>query len=69
MLRFGLLDGPGTGNDEPIRNFGATLHVHDAARALLSALWLPSGAYNVCRDGERVSNDRLTQAAGWLPTR
>jgi nucleoside-diphosphate-sugar epimerase len=69
VLRFGLLDGPGTGNDEPIRDFGATLHVHDAARALLSALSLPSGTYNVCRDGERVSNDRFTQAAGWLPTR
>jgi nucleoside-diphosphate-sugar epimerase len=67
VLRFGLLDGPGTGNDEPIRDFGATLHVHDAARALLSALTLPSGTYNVCRDGERLSNDRFTQTAGWHP--
>ena len=48
-------------------DFGATLHVHDAARALLSALALPSGTYNVCRDGERVSSERFTRAAGWQP--
>jgi nucleoside-diphosphate-sugar epimerase len=56
VLRFGLLDGPGTGHDQPIRDFGATLHVQDAARALLAALTLPSGTYYICRDGERVSN-------------
>jgi nucleoside-diphosphate-sugar epimerase len=67
ILRFGLLDGPGTGHTEPIRTFGATLHVDDAARALLAALALPSGIYNVCRDGERVSNARFAQAAGWHP--
>src|SRR5262249_1371892 len=50
VLRFGLLDGPGTGNDRPRRDFGATLHVADAGRALLAALSLPSGIYNVCRD-------------------
>src|ERR671934_229603 len=26
VLRFGLLDGPGTGHDEPRDDFGATLH-------------------------------------------
>jgi nucleoside-diphosphate-sugar epimerase len=67
VLRFGLLDGPGTGNERPVPALGATLHVDDAARALLSALTLPSGIYNVCRDGERVSNDRFTRAAGWHP--
>jgi nucleoside-diphosphate-sugar epimerase len=67
VLRLGLLDGPGTGHDEPITTFGATLHVGDAARALLSALTVPSGIYNVCRDGERVSNRRFTEAAGWHP--
>ena len=67
VLRFGLLDGPGTGFNEPLRDFGATLHVSDAARALLSALSLPSGIYNVCRDGERVSTERFTRAAGWHP--
>jgi hypothetical protein len=46
---------------------GATLHVTDAARALLSALTLPSGICNVCRDGERVSNTRFTDAADWHP--
>jgi nucleoside-diphosphate-sugar epimerase len=69
VLRFGLLDGPGTGHPEPVPVLGATLHVGDAARALLSALTLPSGIYNVCRDGERVSNDRFTEAVGWHPAR
>ena len=67
VLRFGLLDGPGTGNAEPVRHLGASLHVSDAARALLTALSLPSGVYNVCRDGERVPNDRFVTAAGWRP--
>ena len=67
VLRFGLLDGPGTWYDQPMGDFGATLHVHDAARALLSALALPSGIYNVCRHGERVSSERFIRAAGWQP--
>jgi nucleoside-diphosphate-sugar epimerase len=67
VLRFGLLDGPGTWFDEPMRDFGATLHVSDAGRALLSGLSLPSGIYNVCRDGERVSNERFARMAGWRP--
>lgn len=69
VLRFGLLDGPGTWFDQPNRDFGATLHVSDAGRALLSALSLPSGIYNVCRDGERVSSERFIRAAGWRPQR
>jgi nucleoside-diphosphate-sugar epimerase len=67
VLRLGLLDGPGTWFDEPMGDFGATLHVSDAGRALLAALSLPSGTYNVCRDGERVSTERFTRAAGWHP--
>jgi nucleoside-diphosphate-sugar epimerase len=67
VLRFGLLDGPGTGHDQPVPALGATLHVADAARALLASLTLPSGIYNVCRNGERVSNRRFSQAAGWHP--
>jgi nucleoside-diphosphate-sugar epimerase len=67
VLRFGLLDGPGTWFTQPMGDFGATLRVSDAGRALLSALSLPSGIYNVCRDGERVSNERFTRAAGWHP--
>jgi nucleoside-diphosphate-sugar epimerase len=65
VLRFGFLDGPGTRYDQPMGDFGATLHVSDAGRALLSAVSLPSGIYNVCRDGERVSAERFTHAAGW----
>jgi nucleoside-diphosphate-sugar epimerase len=68
VLRLGLLDGPGTGHDEPLETYGATLHVHDAGRALLSALTLASGIYNVCRDGGRVSVDRFARAAGWRPS-
>jgi nucleoside-diphosphate-sugar epimerase len=67
VLRLGLLDGPGTGDYGPLADFGATLHVSDAGRALLSALSLPSGIYNVCRDGERVSAERFTRAVGWHP--
>jgi nucleoside-diphosphate-sugar epimerase len=67
VLRLGLLDGPGTWFDEPMDDFGATLHVNTAGRALLSALSLPSGIYNVCRDGERVSSERFAEAAGWHP--
>jgi nucleoside-diphosphate-sugar epimerase len=67
VLRLGLLDGPGTGHEEPVTALGASLHVHDAARALLSALALESGIYNVCREGERVSNRRFTDAVGWHP--
>jgi nucleoside-diphosphate-sugar epimerase len=69
VLRLGLLDGPGTWFDQPMGDFGATLHVADAGRALLSALSLPSGTYNVCRDGERVSSERFSRAAGWHPQR
>jgi hypothetical protein len=43
VLRLGLLDGPGTGDYGPLADFGATLHVSDAGRALFSALSLPSG--------------------------
>jgi nucleoside-diphosphate-sugar epimerase len=67
VLRFGLLDGPGTGNDRPYSLYGTTLHVADAATALLAALTLPSGVYNICRDGERVSNERFARATGWSP--
>jgi nucleoside-diphosphate-sugar epimerase len=67
VLRLGLLDGPGTGHEDPVRTLGATLHVADAANALLAALTLASGIYNVCRDGERVSNSRFKHAAGWSP--
>ena len=69
VLRLGLLDGPGTGNGQPNPALGATLHVADAGHAFLAALSIPSGIYNVCRDGERVSNRRFAAAAGWRPRR
>src|SRR5260370_225967 len=69
VLRLGLLDGPGTGKDHPNPSLGATLHAEDAGRALLAALAVPSGIYNVCRDGERVSNRRFAEATGWRAPR
>jgi nucleoside-diphosphate-sugar epimerase len=65
VLRIGLLDGPGTGNDAPLRPY-PTVDVRDAGDALVHALELPSGVYNVVRDGERVSNARH-RATGWAP--
>jgi nucleoside-diphosphate-sugar epimerase len=67
VLRFGLLDGPGTGQEMPDPRASATLHSEDAGRALLAALTAPSGVYNVVRDDERVSNARFKQATGWHP--
>jgi nucleoside-diphosphate-sugar epimerase len=69
VLRLGLLDGPGTGNERPNSRFGSTLHVADAGRALRAALALPSGIYNVCRDCEHVSNERFKRLSGWRPER
>jgi nucleoside-diphosphate-sugar epimerase len=69
VLRFGLLDGPGTGHGRLLDVFGTTLHVADAADALLAALAAPSGIYNVCRDGERVSNERFKRTTGWRARR
>jgi hypothetical protein len=50
VLRFGLLDGPGTGNDEPNPMYGSTLHVEDAGRTVVEALTLPSWVYHVDRE-------------------
>ena len=69
VLAFDLpyLNGPGTANATPLTAAGATLHVADAGRALVAALDVPSGIYNVCRDDERVSNTRFKRASGWRP--
>jgi nucleoside-diphosphate-sugar epimerase len=61
-------DGPASEeHDQPVTALGASVHVIDAAHALLAATALESGIYNVCRDGERVSNERFRRAAGWHP--
>jgi nucleoside-diphosphate-sugar epimerase len=68
VLRFGLLWGPGTWNEEgPSPTSDAPLHVDDAGAALELALDVPSGVYNVVADGSRVSNARFKQTAGWAP--
>lgn len=67
VLRLGLLWGPGAASDAPNQRYGATLQIDDAATALLAALELPSGVYNVVSDGQRVSNARFKTATGWSP--
>jgi nucleoside-diphosphate-sugar epimerase len=67
VLRLGLLWGPGTGSDEPVQRYGASLHVSDAGVALKVALDVPSGVYNVVTDGQRVSNVRFKAVSGWQP--
>lgn len=69
VLRLGLLYGPGTGSDEPDPVLGATLHADDAGEALVAALALPSGVYNVVEDGGPVSAARFKAATGWRPRR
>ena len=69
VLRLGHLDGPGTFYSAPNAEGGGTLHADDAGRALVAALAVQSGTYNVCRDGERVSNARFRAASGWRPER
>jgi nucleoside-diphosphate-sugar epimerase len=67
VLRLGLLDGTGARFEQPNDYFGATLHADDAGSALVAALRIPSGIYNVCREGERVSNARFKKTSGWRP--
>jgi nucleoside-diphosphate-sugar epimerase len=67
ILRFGLLWGPGTGNDAPVQRYNATTQVEDAARALRLALEVAGGVYNVVADGGRVANGRFKSATGWRP--
>jgi nucleoside-diphosphate-sugar epimerase len=70
ILRLGLLCGPGTGSDVPAKRFagyGSTLRIEDAGSALAASLSISSGIYNVGSDGERISNHRLKEAAGWRP--
>jgi nucleoside-diphosphate-sugar epimerase len=70
VLRFGLLWGPGTWNeDAPSPASDAPLHVDDAGAALELALGVPTGIYNIVADGSRVSNERFKQATGWAPAR
>ena len=67
IVRFGLFWGPDAATTAPDDRFGATIHVDDAAAALLAALDLPSGIYNAVSDGHRVSNAKLKQASAWRP--
>ena len=67
VLRFGLLDGPGTWFDQPMGDFGATLYVSDAGRALLSALSLPSGITTSAVPGSVCRPSASPRPPGWHP--
>lgn len=67
VLRFGLLWGSTTGLDDPDDKYGATLHIADAGTALLAALDVQAGIYNVVSDGGRVSNAKFKAATSWEP--
>jgi nucleoside-diphosphate-sugar epimerase len=70
VLRLGVLYGPTIGKQTPAARwaaFGATLRIEDAGRAIAAATEIPGGIYNVVSDGERVSNERFKQIAGWRP--
>jgi nucleoside-diphosphate-sugar epimerase len=69
VLRLGLIDGGGSRIEHPNEVYGATLHAEDAGSALVAALGVPTGVYNVCRDGERVSNEPFKRVSGWRPTK
>jgi nucleoside-diphosphate-sugar epimerase len=69
VLRLGLLYGPGTGSTAPNPVFRATLHVGDAAEALVAALIMPGGIYNVTDGTGPVSSARFMAATGWRPRR
>jgi nucleoside-diphosphate-sugar epimerase len=70
VLRLGVLYGPTIGKPTPNEHwaaYGATLRIEDAGRAIAAAAEIPGGIYNVVGDGERISNERFKQTAGWRP--
>jgi nucleoside-diphosphate-sugar epimerase len=70
VLRLGVLYGPSIGKEtpaEPWATYGATLRIEDAGRAIAAAAEVPGGVYNVVSDGERISNQRFKDTAGWRP--
>ena len=70
VLRLGVLYGPTIGKKTPAKqwaDYGATLRIEDAGRAIAAAAEVPGGVYNVVSDGERVSNERFKDVAGWRP--
>lgn len=67
VLRLGLLYGPGTGSQQPNPVYRATLHVGDAGAALVAALTVPPGIYNVTDGSGPVSSGRFAAATGWRP--
>jgi len=67
ILRFGLFWGPDAATTTPDDRFGATIHLDDAAAAMVAGLALPSGVYNATSDGQRISNEKLKRSSGWQP--
>jgi nucleoside-diphosphate-sugar epimerase len=70
VLRLGVLYGPSIGKETPAERwaaYGATLRIEDAGRAIAAAAEVPGGVYNVVSNGERISNERFKDTAGWRP--
>ncbi len=70
VLRLGVLYGPSIGKETPNEHwaaYGATLRIEDAGSAIAAATEIPGGVYNVVSDGERISNERFRDTAGWRP--
>ncbi len=67
IVRFGLFWGPDAATTSPDDRFGATIHLDDAASAMVAAMVLPAGVYNAVSDGQRISNEKLKQASEWRP--
>lgn len=66
-LRYGLLYGPGTGNDAPIQG-APSVHVDAAAWAALLALdKARTGVFNIVEDGDYASNAKAREVLGWCP--
>jgi nucleoside-diphosphate-sugar epimerase len=66
VLRYGLLYGPGTSNNEPTGR--VPLHVEDAARAALLAITNgPPGVYNIADESALVSTDKARLHLTWKP--
>lgn len=65
VLRYGLLYGPGTWSDGPVRKPG--LHVDAAAQAALLAVTHGNGIYNIADDDGTISIDKARRELGFDP--
>jgi nucleoside-diphosphate-sugar epimerase len=65
VLRYGLLYGPGTWTEGPVRK--PPVHVDAAAHAAFLAVTRGSGIYNIADEGSTVSIDKARKELGFDP--